>query len=394
MKGISSVWVKNGNGWISPTRPRAGIKGVGERIVFPPLTVDMTGINNCEGLGDSLMVGTIVTASKRFLTKFGADHNLTVDNLAVGGRGFWRAHNEIKGKGYTRSQTVLAVVVGLNDMKRGGMNPKTFSKVNACMRTIISKHIVSNIVASGSASVTRTGTMIGFNALSVGGYFTTGTPPGNFATRPNAAGAGTWTYAFTLTQGQMGVNVIMSASDNVTITGYGTGSIWVDDNFVTNVDLRTIYDGISDVDDNNTRGPLSFQFFGLNAGAHTIKVVANGDGFFPVDCFNIIDSLSSQGAMIFAEIPYNDTRGYKASGADKGTRQYSVEYSRLIYNNVLEYRALGFNIGFINTNSYINLGAGMDSDGTHWNDHNNELMTDAFNSIVRFRGKPRFSRKS
>ena len=249
---------------------------------------------------------------------------------------------------------------------------------------IINKQIITSITAAGSVGVTRTGTHNGFAADVYGGYFGTGTPPGNFATFIAAGGAGSWSRTFTLTTGQRGCSIIFSSADGTTVTGYGTCKVYIDSILVADLNLDRQYDGISDGADANTRGPVMLDFFDLGVGSHTIDVISDANGFVVVDSFNVIGTIESSGPIIFCEIPYCDSNGYRSSGAQVGTREISNIYSQMIYDMVLEYRALGFKVGFVPTNDFINLSAGLNGDGTHWNDLNNDLMTTAITTAVKY----------
>jgi len=387
-KGFTNTYFKRGAKWVPGNSFYRAAKGQsGHPVEFPSIPVDLTDVTTCYGLGDSLMAGSFATATaERFINQFCTQQGITtINNLAQGGRGLWRAHEEISDLSYTRNTTLLLVCAGLNDMKRGGFNVRTYSKVRNSIRCLINKQIISAITASGSSGVTRTGTFTQFDCRLYGGYFGTGTLPGNFGSFISAGGAGNWSRTFTLTTGQRGCSVLFSAADGVTVSGYGTCKIYIDGILVAEPNLMFQTDGINDGAEANTRIPLMVDFYGLTEGSHTIQVVSDANGFVVVDSFNVIGTVAASGPILFCEFPYCDDNGYRSATADSGTRKLSHSYSRMIYNMILEYREMGWTkIGWVNTNKWINQGPGMDVDGTHWNDLNNDLMTKAIFKAVKY----------
>lgn len=345
---------------------------IGSTTRFIDPLVSLAGRTNLIALGDSITAGQNASnAASRFINRFTTLKGLTLSNLAVGGRGVYQAAVSIQGATFTRSNTVISFMAGLNDMRRGGVAAKTLNKIEACLRTSILRGISNVNTASGAASITRTGTVTGFAANTVGGFYPTGTLPGAYATNANNNVA-SWTYNFTGTS----FGIQFSASDDV-ISNYGSGTITVDGVLVKTVDLGEWYDGISDGSNANSRGPVAFTFHGLSSGAHTVVVQNDGVGNFPVDFFCTLQTPSNAAAFMVAEIPYLNSTGY-ALVPNLGSVANSDICSNLMKSIVNEYSSYGYNITFVHVNDYYILATGLDTDNIHPNDTGHVQIRDAY----------------
>lgn len=334
---------------------------------------------NLIALGDSITVGqNAAPSSNAYINLFRTAQGFsTLTNMAVGGRGIWNQTSLMQGATFTRSNTVVTCLVGLNDIRRNGAAAKTLRKIEAGVRSLIIKCFGTGAVPAGGPLVTRSGgSFVGYAANTVGGLYGTGTLPGSFAANcPNTIGA-SFSYTFTGTA----VGVQMIASDGV-ISPHATCDITIDGVLVRQVNLSEWYDGLSDGVYDNKRGPVAFTFHDLTNASHTITVTATSNGNFPVDFFSTIQPLGSEAAMIFSEIPYLDSTGYATSPAF-GSVQATKAANILVFQLVNFYKGLGFNIGFCKTNDYYDLATGLDTaDHIHPNNTGHSQINNAFAAV-------------
>lgn len=320
----------------------------------------VTGRNTLFAYGDSITVGdNATTAANRYINKLATLYTMTLTNRGASGRGVFRMAQQGIVDGYTRANTLLTCMAGLNDIRRGGTNAKTLKKIEACYRVMAVKAISGTTTASGAAGVTRVGTFTNYSANLVGGVYTnTGTTPATFT---NTNGS-YWEWSFTGTA--FGINFIANSGD---VQTFGTASVYVDGVFVEDIFLNDWYDNISDGTYDNRRGPLSWSWHNFSNTAHTVRVVANG-GIVPIDYFCLIQSSPSNCASVLAiEIPYLSSAGYAISPAN-GTVAISNSASLVIKKVIDYYSSLGFNMHFAWINDlWYNLTTGLDTDQIHPN---------------------------
>lgn len=343
--------------------------------------VSLSGRSTIIATGDSFTQGLNASpASEAYIPQFRVTHPglTTLNNISISGRGVWSQASSIQGNGATKSSTLLTALIGLNDIRRGGASAKTLAKIEACYRALIFKGIYNASTPSGHATVTRTGTIIGHPASTNGGLFGSGTLPGNFASQSSAGGVDTWEWTFTGTE--FGIQFI--GSDGVAEV-YGTANIYIDNVLVASKSLNNLADGISDGVNNNQHTPVAYTFHGLSSGSHTIRVESGGDGIVPIDFFATLHPAANSYAFLFAEIPYLTAYGYIATpGLDQASIAESDTASDIIKGIVDEYRALGYAIAFVKTNTYYNRYIGCDSDNVHANNIGHDEIEAAFNAAV------------
>lgn len=349
---------------------------IGSTTRFIEPLVSLAGRTNFIALGDSITAGQNASnAASRFVNRFTTLKGLTLNNLGVGGRGVYQAAVNIQGATFTRSNTVISFMAGLNDMRRGGVAAATLKKIEACLRTSILRGISNVNTPSGSASVTRVGTIGAFAANTVGGFYPSGTLPGPYATNATSTSA-SWTYTFTGTS----FGIQFSCSDDV-VSSYGHGEIFIDGVKVKDVELGEWYDGISDGANANNRGPMAMTFHGLSSGLHTVLVQKNGGGNFPIDFFCTLQTPANAAAFMVAEIPYLNSTGYAQAPAN-GSVANSDICSNLLRSIVNEYASYGYNITFVKTNDFYVLATGLDTDNIHPNDTGHVQIRDAYLAAV------------
>ena len=330
----------------------------------------VTGRTTLFAYGDSITVGQNATpTSNQYIQKFRTLRGLTLTNRATSGRGVYRMSSQGIIDTYTRSNTVLTCMAGLNDIRRGGTDVRTLNKIEASYRVIAVKAISSATFASGGASVTRVGTFANYSANLVGGVNTnTGANPATFTSTNGSY----WEWTFTGTQ--FGINFIANSGD---VQTFGIASVFVDGVFVEDINLNNWYDNISDGTYDNRRGSLSWTWHGYANTSHTVRVVANG-GIVPIDFFCTLQSSAANCASVLAiEIPYLSTTGYAISPAN-GTVAISNAASLRIKKVMDFYSSLGYNMHFawINDLWYI-LSSGLDTDQIHPNNTGHDQIFQA-----------------
>jgi lysophospholipase L1-like esterase len=351
-------------------------EGEGQLLTQPDrrggqMKVDLTGKTSMQACGDSFTQSQgATTGAQGYLSQYATARGLSTTNVSVGGRGIWNQQAAMQGATFTRTTTLISVLVGLNDIKRNGNDPKTLKKIESGFKAIALKAMNAGAIYSGSASVTRTGTTFTiYNAAAVGGLGTsTGSIPGNKATFNNAAGVHSWEYTFT------GTNIAaqMIGADGTTYT-MGTCDIFIDGVLQETIDLDGWYDAVSDGAYDNGRGPVIWWKFGLTNASHTIKIEANGDGFVPVDFFCQLLTPANSAALLFWEIPYCTATGYLSP--PNGSMPESNDGSLVIRQVVKDLRAQGYNAGYAQTmNFYNQINSG---DGTHPNNTGYDQITNA-----------------
>lgn len=331
--------------------------------------VDAFGKTQLRAFGDSLTVGLDASPSTNAYIEF-LNRNLgtSLINYAVGGRGSWNQAGAAQTASWTAGQVLITGMFGKNDLKRAvnaengsEVNPKTLKKIWCGYTGLMLKGLITGQAASGSASVTRTGTFNAYAGNTVGGTFQTGSIPGaNVATFCNGAG-NVWSWSFTGTA----FAVQMYGVDGVTYT-HGNATIAVDGTPVYEFVGNGWYDAISDGANDNGRGPVPLVFFGLPSGAHTVTVTSSTAGFTAVDyfCGIIPPSSGSAPAHLFFEIPYETPQGYTGATLTSSvvTVNSTLAYaskrsfdtaSKMILDIVRRFRQEGYNIGYAYTNKFL-----------------------------------------
>jgi lysophospholipase L1-like esterase len=336
----------------------------------------VTGRNTLFGYGDSITTGSnATTTANRYINKLATLYTMTLTNRGASGRGVFRMAQQGIVDTYTRANTLLTCMAGLNDIRRGGTDPRTLKKIEACYRVMAVKAISGTTTASGAAGVTRVGTFANYSANLVGGVYTnTGSTPATFTSTNGSY----WEWSFTGTA--FGINFIANSGD---VQTFGTASVYVDGVFVEDIFLNDWYDNISDGTYDNRRGSLSWSWHNYANTSHTVRVVANG-GIVPIDFFcTIQSSFSNCAAVLFSEIPYLSTTGYAISPAN-GSVAISNSASEVIYKVYEIYSALGFPINMVWLNDfwYI-LSSGLATDQIHPNNTGHDQIFQAFSNRSR-----------
>lgn len=342
----------------------------------------MRGITNWLYGGDSIMNGSnasVVGLSYRGLLN--AKYSTTNNNHSVGGRGVWREIENFHTLTFTRSSTMIVVEAGLNDIRRSHTT-QTINKIESEIKTIIKKAFGAAAVASGGSGVTRSGSFSAFNADAYGGAFNdTGGIGNNVASYQTTANA-TWSYTFTAPQNNTTAFVCFSAT--YPSIARGDAEVRIDGVLVETItDLDDRWDGVSDGDNDNQRGPATKFYFGLASGSHTIEVKATSTTAVVVDHFGYLDVPSNVGTMIVQEVPY--VTDYSKPGLDQANDSYIDQINAIRKTWVDTFAALGYRIYYVKIMKEHGLlydtSIGIDSDGVHPTDAGHRLI---FNSYLKY----------
>lgn len=337
---------------------------------IPAVLPFFDGVTNIVAAGDSITVGQAATApytTNGYIYQLRTAKGIaTITNGAVGGRGVWRMAKELFSgtlTTYDRDISFLSVMAGLNDMKRGGSNAKTFNKIESCYKAYMVKHLFNNTIYPSEAGVTKVG----------GGHANFSDATANLIGGASNSGAGKqmqyttvagsyWEYAFT---GKY-IGLILMGLDGVVFSGWGIADIYIDGVLVDSVDLSNRYDGISDGAYDNGRGPVGWYKLDLSDGPHTIRITARSAANIVLNFISYNADPSENYKAVFCEIPYNTPAGY-ALVPNSGSIALSDQASTIIENIVTDVRSYGFNFRYFRTNDYLSLITGIDPDGVHPN---------------------------
>jgi hypothetical protein len=330
--------------------------------------VDAFGKTQLRAFGDSITSGLNADAGKSYLDFLNTNLGTSLINYAVGGRGAWNQAGAAQSASWTAGQVLILGNFGKNDLKRAinaangsEVNPKTLNKIWCGYTGLMLKGLITGQAASGSASVTRTGSFTAYPANTVGGTFQALSIPGSTtATFCNGAG-NVWSWNFTGTA----FAVQVFGVDGVTYT-HGNCTIAVDGTPIYEFVGNGWYDAISDGANDNGRGPVPLVFFGLPSGAHTVTVTSSTAGFTAVDyfCGIIPPESGSAPSALFCEIPYETSQGYTGatltgstvvvnSTLAYGSKRSFDTASKMILGIVKRFRAQGYNVGYAYTNKFL-----------------------------------------
>jgi len=343
--------------------------------------LSLIGVNNMIAGGDSYTEGLYATSTaNRYINIFQTTKGIsTLTNVGQNGAGAVEQINAIKNLSYTSSSTLLTAMLGLNEIRRGGSGAKTLKQIEAGFLYYINKHIGTNRVASGSSSVTRTGTFLSTDATANGAVYGAGAFPGNvssYTTTQNSQ----WEYSFSGTK----IGFVTFGDDGT--FNYGRIDIYIDNILQETMDLSSWASGLeTPATFFNRVIPVSKMIFGLTDTSHTLKIVAKDVGKIVfVDYFFTPASPVNTGPILFGEIPYLTTAGYATFSPtyNSGSVAASDSASAIIQSLVATYKLLGYKIAYVPINNFLDLTTSLDPDLVHRNDIGHAQMATAFLSKV------------
>ncbi len=345
---------------------------------------DFTGITGALFLGNSIMDGNLATAGNSFRELLTTQYSWSpAQNLSVGGKGVWRECFELNNSTFTRTVTVLMEEGGLNDIRRSH-SVQTFNKIKSGLDVIIARTFIKTsvgAVASGSSSVTRSGSFTSFDANSFGGLWPSGALPGNYACYNTTANA-TWAWSFT------GDNLIIAFSGSYPSINRGVAEIRVDGGLVDTItDFNQQWDGVSDGTNDNQRGPVTKVYWGLGAGSHSVEVKAlsASPDVVVIDYFSVLDDPSNLGVVLLIEVP--KVLDYAKPGLDQANDSYIDQVNSIKILIADKWSSHGYKISYvpIMPTYYLSSGVTIDaSDGVHPTNSGHSLIRDAINEFINY----------
>lgn len=340
---------------------------------------NFTAITDAVYTGNSIAVGSNATAGNSYRELLTAEYIWSETNLAVGGRGVWLELDALNGHVFTRPQTVVLIEGGLNDLRRS-VTTQTYNKIRTCTYGLLKRAFSSsNQVASGSASVTRVGTLFqSFDAASLGGIYPGGSIPGASTATFSSSLNATWTWSFTGTD----VYVLFSGSSGA--APRGDCEVRIDGNLVETItDLDNQYDAVSDGAYDNARGPVCKVYWDLSAGAHTIEVKNISTSPVAIDQFGVLETPANTGYVFMVQIP--KVVDYAKPGLDQADDAALTAADAIRQSVLSEFQSRGYKVYFIpimlGEGGLYDRSVGTDTDGVHPNDTGHNQI---FESIRRF----------
>ena len=249
-------------------RKRRGTDAFGwECIVEPRVPVDQ--LVDYYAFGDSFTQGDGASGvAKRYVQILGATITSTITNRGIGARGVYRACREIFVylPILLRSRSLVTLMAGYNDLRRGGTDPKTLLKIENCHRAFLACAFADRMYAADNVLVTQGGSWAVPSLVADGLRTKAGTVDCSGNALEGTAGA---TLEYTFTDDSLVVGTWVS--DGVTYN-FGAATITIDGVLVETFDPNNQTDGLSDNDNDNGRVPSALVFTGLGSGSHTVVV--------------------------------------------------------------------------------------------------------------------------
>lgn len=291
-----SVQSQDAGGIVTITGQASGDDTLNQRVGLDAL-VDYYAFGDSYTQGD----GASATA-KRYVQVFGQAIKSTITNRGIGARGVYRAWRElcVYLPINLRSASLVTLMAGLNDIRRGGADPKTMLKIENCHRAFLALAFAEQVIAASNGSVTQGGTWTVPTLAADGLQPKAGTV--DVAGTPLQAVAGGNTLTYTFTNDNL---VIWPWVSDGTLYTYGSATITIDGVVVETFDANEKTDGLSDNDNDNGRVPTALVYTGLGSGSHTVVVTpTDATNPFIVDCFGHLIPPENAQPVIVAGPPY------------------------------------------------------------------------------------------
>lgn len=291
----------------------------------------------------------------------------------------------------TPNTNVATELYGLNDVYYEANRTNNLNIVRHGCLTLMSIQWAASITNGANASISRTGTFIGYTANNnyVCGRY--GTSAGG--SLPNTTDAiysntpGSY-VEYTATFKHAIIGLVGGGGEYSSIVGIpipsGVVNIYVDSVLQTTIDLGDQYPvsqpgvGSGFGGDIQTVGPVMVPLIMPSSASRTIKIeLASGD--MAIDYISVLDSPSVCYPVILGEIPYVNPSVGDGWGPNGGSQAVADTYSGEKLTLVNTWAAQGFPIRYCDTNtyySYINT-----TDGTHPNVLGNQQVKDAFRAL-------------
>jgi hypothetical protein len=336
---------------------------IGDNIV-----IDLANVTGVKAVGDSIMEGYNATnrATQSFAYLHASASGLTLSNIGLSSSKALHCYQLFKDEAFTRLSTMLLVNVGLNDITAELNNAVNKQQFKDGINSIIGLYLASTKVASGSASVTRSGTFVSPAFTALGSVMVSGSIPGASIYASTTVANSYYEYTFTGTA--IGFAYIATS----TAFDYSIFEIYIDGVLYDTVDPSTKLSGDYDNYGAKTRAHLHYNIWGLANTSHTIKIICTENKVCGVDFFYQPVAPASCQNIIFQEIPYMDDTyygvGHPNVNYQNGSKAKSDEWSGFINEIMGQFRNRGYKASYAAVNSYYDRSIGLATDFIHPND--------------------------
>jgi len=310
--------------------------------------------NAYESYGDSITNGSGASSGADYVELISSLYNLSSVNRSVSGRGIWeslRLHN----LNFNPTDNILtSLMVGFNDVRRGGNDAKTIAKIKNGYRGFICNQFLDRYFSanSGDASLTSSGTWTNYNSASVGGK-----TPGQYS----SVSGNYMEYTFK----DNNVVVALISGDGTTST-HGSFDVHIDGVLKGSYTLNNQTDGINDGSNSNDRAPFVLYFDQLSDQEHVIKITHTNSATLPIDYFGNLKQAKFCSPLVLLEAPKMNSAGYATSPALAS--DLIIDELNTEINNVVSEFSSDFPIFVSKTNDFYNVSNGLGVDNIHPND--------------------------
>lgn len=242
-----------------------------------------------------------------------------------------------------RHNILTSVMVGLNDLRRGGSDIKTTSKIKECYRGIIVNQFLKTFTTSSAVSITTNGTWTSENASANGGKTTTAsvsTVSGNYK-------------EYTFKDTNVAVGFICSDGAEV----FGTFDVILDGVLHSQHTLNEKTDNV------DPYAPYVVYVEGLEDVEHTIRIEHTDNNKIILDYFGNLENPVFATPIIIYDVPLMTAYGVSPNlGSDAIINAFNIELANLITEFDSNYP-----IVYVKTNDYYDINTGLSADGIHPN---------------------------
>lgn len=310
--------------------------------------------NVMESYGDSITLGQGSTTGNSYIELFSGLYSFTNTNRAVSGRGVWESIRLHNANINPEDNIFTSVMAGFNDVRRGGNDSKTFTKISNAYRGIIVNQFLDRFldVNNISSDLVVSGTWTTFNSASVGGK--------SFGKFSQVSG-NYMEYTFKDTN----VVLAMIGGDGVNEV-HGSFDVSIDGGAATSYTLNNQTDGISDGVNNNERSPFILYFSGLEDKEHTIRVTHTDTNNLPIDYFGHLKKPKFCTPLVILEAPKMNAAGYATPPAN--ANDAIIDELNVLINSVASEFSSDYPIYISKTNNFYDVTTGLSGDNIHPND--------------------------
>ena len=306
-----------------------------------------------ESYGDSITAGQGATAGNDYTELFSDLYDLTNTNRAIGGRGIQKSAQLHNANINPIDNTLTSLLVGLNDVRRGGNGVKTMSKITNGYKAIICNQFLDRFLDTSivDSNLVLSGTWINYNSASVGGK--------NFGKYSQVSG-NYMEYTFK----DSNLVLAMICSDGVAQV-HGSFDVSIDGGAAVSYSLNNKTDGISDGADSNTLSPFILYFEGLEDKEHTIRVTHTDTNNLPINYFGHLKQPKFCSPIIMLETARLNAAGYAT--APSNASDLIINELNTELNNVVGLFNDSYPIFIVKTNDFYDID-NVGVDNVHPND--------------------------